>query len=49
LPLCSSSGARVTTPQRRIHIPLMEPDRQRSRIRLSDMTQAFASERSRAA
>ena len=38
LPPLSSGGARVTSPLLRFHIPLIEPDMQISRIRLSDKT-----------
>ena len=38
LPPLSSGGARVTAPSLRFHIPLIEPDMQISRIRLSDKT-----------
>ena len=38
LPPLSSGGAQVTEPSLRFHIPLIEPDRQISRIRLSDKT-----------
>ena len=38
LPPLSSGGARVTSPSLRFHIPLIEPDVQISRIRLSDKT-----------
>jgi hypothetical protein len=36
LPPLSSGGAQVTLPWLRFHIPLIEPDMQISRIRLSD-------------
>src|SRR6266576_4977855 len=38
LPPLSSDGALVVPPWLRFHIPLIEPDRQISRIRLSDKT-----------
>ena len=38
LPPLSSGGAQVTEPSFRFHIPLIEPDMQISRIRLSDRT-----------
>ena len=38
LPPLSSGGARVTSPSLRFHTPLIEPDVQISRIRLSDKT-----------
>ena len=38
LPPLSSGGARVTQPWLRFNIPLIEPDMQISRIRLSDKT-----------
>src|ERR1700733_12894551 len=38
LPPLSSGGALVVPPLLRFHIPLIEPDRQISRIRLSDKT-----------
>ena len=38
LPPLSSGGALVVQPWLRFHIPLIEPDRQISRIRLSDKT-----------
>ena len=38
LPPLSSSGALVVPPLLRFHIPLIEPDMQISRIRLSDKT-----------
>ena len=43
LPPLSSGGALVVQPWLRFHIPLIEPDRQISRIRLSDKTSRFAS------
>jgi len=46
LPPLSSDGALVTEPSLRFHIPLIEPDMQISRIRLSDKTHTFAHERS---
>src|SRR3982074_3656921 len=44
LPL-SSGGALVVPPWLRFHIPLIEPDRQISRIRLSDKTSRFRVQR----
>ncbi|MEH2506497.1 hypothetical protein V1290_005308 [Bradyrhizobium sp. AZCC 1578] len=41
LPPLSSGGALVVPPWLRFHIPLIEPDRQISRIRLSDKTSRF--------
>src|SRR5882757_8976537 len=41
LPPLSSGGALVVTPSLRFHIPLIEPDRRISRIRLSDKTSRF--------
>ena len=38
LPPLSSGGALVVQPWLRFHIPLIEPDRRISRIRLSDKT-----------
>src|SRR5450759_5141162 len=38
LPPLSSDGASMVPPWLRCHIPLIEPDRQISRIRLSDKT-----------
>src|SRR5882672_9602842 len=38
LPPLSSGGSLVVPPSLRFHIPLIEPDRQISRIRLSDKT-----------
>src|SRR5450830_437050 len=38
LPPLSSDGASMVPPWLRFHIPLIEPDRQISRIRLSDKT-----------
>src|SRR5712691_11497927 len=38
LPPLSSGGASIVPPWLRFHIPLIEPDRQISRIRLSDKT-----------
>jgi len=38
LPPLSSGGASMVSPWLRFHIPLIEPDRQISRIRLSDKT-----------
>jgi len=46
LPPLSSGGAQVTKPSLRFHIPLIEPDMQIARIRLSDKTHTFAHERS---
>ena len=43
LPPLSSGGASMVSPWLRFHIPLIEPDRQISRIRLSDKTSRFAS------
>ena len=45
LPSLSSDGALVTSPSLRFHIPLIEPDRQISRIRLSDKTHALRTRR----
>jgi hypothetical protein len=42
LPPLSSGGALAVRPLLRFHIPLIEPDVQISRIRLSDKTHAFA-------
>jgi hypothetical protein len=42
LPPLSSGGASMVPPWLRFHIPLIEPDRQISCIRLSDKTHAFA-------
>ncbi len=44
LPPLSSGGAQVTVPSLRFHIPLIEPDMQISRIRLSDKTHTFTHE-----
>src|SRR3979409_672923 len=41
LPPLSSGGALVVPPWLRFHIPLIEPDRRISRIRLSDKTSRF--------
>src|SRR5882762_7215775 len=41
LPSLSSGGASIVPPWLRFHIPLIEPDRQISRIRLSDKTSRF--------
>ena len=41
-PPLSSGGALVVQPWLRFHIPLIEPDKQISRIRLSDKTSRFA-------
>src|ERR1700694_3599417 len=38
LPPLSSGGASIVPPWLRFHIPLIEPDKQISRIRLSDKT-----------
>ena len=38
LPTLSLAGASLASPCFRFHIPLIEPDRQISRIRLSDKT-----------
>ena len=46
LPSLSSDGALVIEPSLRFHIPLIEPDMQISRIRLSDKTHTFAHEKS---
>src|SRR6267378_853796 len=45
LPPLSSGGALVVTPSLRFHIPLIEPDRRISRIRLSDKTSRFRVQR----
>jgi hypothetical protein len=45
LPPLSSGGALVVQPLLRFHIPLIEPDRQISRIRLSDKTSRFRVQR----
>ena len=45
LPPLSSGGARVTSPWLRFHTPLIEPDMQISRIRLSDKTSRFRVQR----
>ena len=45
LPPLSSGGALVFPPWLRFHIPLIEPDRQISRIRLSDKTSRFRVQR----
>ena len=45
LPPLSSGGALVVSPWLRFHIPLIEPDRQISRIRLSDKTLRFRVQR----
>jgi hypothetical protein len=45
LPPLSSGGALVVPPLLRFHIPLIEPDRQISRIRLSDKTSRFRVQR----
>ena len=42
LPPLSIGGALVVQPWLRFHIPLIEPDKQISRIRLSDKTSRFA-------
>jgi hypothetical protein len=43
LPPLSSGGALVLQPWLRFHIPLIEPDMQVSRIRLSDKTSRLCS------
>src|ERR1700676_4940876 len=45
LPPLSSGGASMVPPWLRFHIPLIEPDRQISRIRLSDKTSRFRVQR----
>src|SRR5882762_545062 len=45
LPPLSSGGASIVPPWLRFHIPLIEPDRQISRIRLSDKTSCFRAQR----
>ena len=45
LPPLSSGGALVVPPWLRFHIPLIEPDRQISRIRLSDKNSRFRVQR----
>ena len=45
LPPLSSGGSLVVPPWLRFHIPLIEPDRQISRIRLSDKTSRFRVQR----
>jgi len=45
LPPLSSGGALVVPPSLRFHIPLIEPDRQISRIRLSDKTSRLRAQR----
>src|SRR4030081_3163437 len=45
LPPLSSGGALLVQPWLRFHIPLIEPDRQISRIRLSDKTSRFRVQR----
>ena len=45
LPPLSSGGASMAPPWLRFHIPLIEPDRQISRIRLSDKTSRFRVQR----
>ena len=47
LPALSSAGASLAPPCFRFHTPLIEPDVQVSRIRLSDKSHAFAHGRSR--
>ena len=42
LPPLSSGGALMVPPWLRFHIPLIEPDVRRYRIRLSDKTSRFA-------
>src|ERR1700747_412838 len=44
-PPLSSGGALVVPPWLRFHIPLIEPDRRISRIRLSDKTSRFRVQR----
>src|ERR1700731_3152743 len=45
LPPLSSGSASMVPPWLRFHIPLIEPDRQISRIRLSDKTSRFRVQR----
>ena len=45
LPPLSSGGASIVPPWLRFHIPLIEPDKQISRIRLSDKTSRFRVQR----
>jgi hypothetical protein len=45
LPPLSFGGASMVPPWLRFHIPLIEPDRQISRIRLSDKTSRFRAQR----
>jgi hypothetical protein len=45
LPPLSSGGALVARPWLRFHIPLIEPDMQISRIRLSDKNSRFRVQR----
>src|SRR6267378_7384444 len=45
LPPLSFGGALVVPPSLRFHIPLIEPDRRISRIRLSDKTSRFRVQR----
>src|SRR6202171_870924 len=45
LPPLSSGGASMVPPWLRFHIPLIEPDRQISRIRVSDKTSRFRVQR----
>src|SRR6266436_6651466 len=45
LPPLSSGGASMVPPWLRFHIPLIEPDRRISRIRLSDKTSRFRVQR----
>jgi hypothetical protein len=45
LPPLSSGGASIVPPWLRFHIPLIEPDRQISRIRLLDKTSRFRVQR----
>ena len=45
LPPLSSGGALVVQPWLRFHIPLIEPDRRISRIRLSDKNSRFRVQR----
>jgi hypothetical protein len=42
LPALSSAGASIASPYFRFHIPLIEPDVQIYRIRLSEKTHAIA-------
>jgi hypothetical protein len=45
LPPLSSGGVLVVQPWLRFHIPLIEPDMQLSRIRLSDKNSRFREQR----